>query len=188
MLAPRLRERAADRVRRAEWTEDELGQIVRIEKSGLFAGRMNVVAWLRLQSCCSTIGKQIGDRLADRFDTTLQRFNLLAALEPFPDGITMAQLSRAPIAGCENVTTIVGQLADRGMVNFRIVSKDFRTAIISLTDSGRAHLLMTTRAHDAWIKDLFAGMSAQEQVALCRTLGKLKLSIEAESGEREHWR
>ena len=51
--------------------------------------------WLRLLTCTNLIEAAIRKRLADHFDTTLPRFDLLAQLERSPDGMTLGDLSAA---------------------------------------------------------------------------------------------
>jgi hypothetical protein len=53
---------------------------------GELAGRSSVRLWLRLLSCAMAIEKTVQRRLAERFGTTLPRFDLLAALERKPEG------------------------------------------------------------------------------------------------------
>ena len=54
--------------------------------------------------------------LRARFATTLPRFDLMAALERAPDGLTMGELSRRLMVSGGNVTSIVGGLERDGLV------------------------------------------------------------------------
>ena len=54
--------------------------------------------------------------LRTRFATTLPRFDLMAALERAPDGLTMGELSRRLMVSGGNVTSIVAGLERDGLV------------------------------------------------------------------------
>src|SRR5690606_13847978 len=60
--------------------------------------------WLRLLTCSMTIEKRVRRRLAEQFDTTLPRFDVLAALDRNPKGLTMGQLSQALLVSGGNLT------------------------------------------------------------------------------------
>ena len=61
---------------------------------GALADRSSVRLWLRLLSCTMTIEKEVQRRFAAR-GATLPRFDVLAALDRNPEGLTMGALSRA---------------------------------------------------------------------------------------------
>jgi hypothetical protein len=50
--------------------------------------------WLRLYAATSVIEREMRRFLRTRFATTLPRFDLMAALERAPEGLTMGELSR----------------------------------------------------------------------------------------------
>ncbi len=66
--------------------------------------------WLRLLTCATTIEKKARAMLTLRFGTTLPRFDVLAALDRAPDGLTMSELSEHLLVSNGNVTAIVSRL------------------------------------------------------------------------------
>ena len=66
--------------------------------------------WLRLLTCTNLIEAGIRKRLAEDFDTTLPRFDLLAQLERAPKGMTLGDLSRRMMVTNGNVTGLVERL------------------------------------------------------------------------------
>ena len=50
--------------------------------------------WLRLYAATSVVEREMRRFLRQRFATTLPRFDLMAALERAPEGLTMGELSR----------------------------------------------------------------------------------------------
>jgi DNA-binding MarR family transcriptional regulator len=153
---------------------------IREKHDGALAGRTDVRVWLRLLSCSTIIEKRLRRRFTEQYDTTLPRFDVLAALERCPDGATMGELSRALLVSNGNVTALVRQLEEAGMVVSRPAPEDRRSSIVALTPRGRTHFAELAAAHHAWIKGMFAGMPRDDQAALYRLLATLKLSIGAE--------
>ena len=50
--------------------------------------------WLRLLSCTVRVENLVRARLRKHFETTLPRFDLMAQLERYPDGLRMSDLSK----------------------------------------------------------------------------------------------
>lgn len=158
---------------------------IREKHDGGMAGRGDVRVWLRLLSCSTIIEKRLRRRFVEQYDTTLPRFDVLAALEREPDGVTMGDLSRALLVSNGNVTALVRQLETQGYVVSRQAPDDRRSSIVALTPAGRAHFDELAAAHHGWIKGMFAGMDREEQAALYALLATLKASIAAEDQDEE---
>ncbi len=62
------------------------------------------------------IQAQLRENFRNEFDTTLPRFDLLAALSRFEGGLNMSEISGVLRASNGNVTGIVDQSADEGML------------------------------------------------------------------------
>ena len=139
--------------------------------------------WLRLLSCTMTIEKRVQRDLVDNFDTTLARFDVLAALDRHPDGLTMSALSQLMLVSNGNATQLVQKAARDGLVAVAPAPGDRRSSIVSLTPAGRANFDTLATAHRGWIGALFAGLDGDERVALDGLLGRLKSSIAAAAQE-----
>ena len=87
---------------------------LREKHEALGDGRNSVRLWLRLLSCAMIVEKRLKRRFADQFGTTLPRFDVLAALDRAPDGLTMGALSRALLVSNGNVTALVRTLVGDG--------------------------------------------------------------------------
>lgn len=144
---------------------------------GELADRSSVRVWLRLLSCTMAIEKIVQRRLAERFETTLPRFDVMAALERRPDGMAMGELSRALLVSNGNVTAIVRTLAKEGHVTIAPLPSDRRTQIVRLTRAGSTHFADLSRAHHDWIDGLLAGLGQEERETLYGALGHLKRSL-----------
>jgi DNA-binding MarR family transcriptional regulator len=133
--------------------------------------------WLRLLDCSSLIEKIVRARLAEGFDTTLPRFDVLAALERAPQGLQLGELSRWLKVSNGNVTGIVARLAAEGLIDRSVDANDGRVFRVSLTPAGRQAFLAMAAAHEGWINALFAGVSAADQGELLALLSRLQASV-----------
>ena len=158
--------------------------LLREKHDGQLDARASVRLWLRLLSCTMVVEKRVKRRLSDRFGTTLARFDILAALDRTPGGLTMGQLSRALLVSNGNVTALVQALTKDELVALVPSPSDRRASIVSLTPAGRAHFADLSRAHHDWIEAMFAGLSTPQRDTLFDLLGALKLSIAMDKEER----
>ena len=130
--------------------------------------------WLRLLTCTQLIEKQVRSHLRAQFDTTLPRFDLMAQLERAPDGMKMKELSRRMMVTSGNITGITDQLEAEGLVERAEVEGDRRAYLVRLTPKGRQQFNAMAQAHEAWIVDAFASLSARDIQTLHALLGKVK--------------
>jgi Transcriptional regulators len=140
--------------------------------------------WLRLLTCCNLIEAQIRSRLRTEFDTTLPRFDLMAQLDRAPDGMKMGELSRRMMVTNGNITGIADQLEKEGLVMRTRSDTDRRSSLLRLTPRGKRAFTRMARAHEQWVKELFAGLSDDGRNRLYQALGELKLGIVARPGRR----
>jgi DNA-binding MarR family transcriptional regulator len=138
--------------------------------------------WLRLLTCTQLIERRVRSQLRSRFATTLPRFDLMAQLERYPEGLTMGALSRHLMVTGGNITAIVDQLAAEGLVERLAEPGDRRAFCVRLTRAGERSFAEMARAHEEWVVELLAGLSRKEHEELLKLLAKLKSSaVEAES-------
>lgn len=138
--------------------------------------------WLRLLDCSGLVEKIVRARLAERFDTTLPRFDVLAALERAPEGLQLGELSRWLKVSNGNVTGIVARLVAEGLIVRTVDANDGRVFRVALTAEGRDAFLAMAAAHEGWINGLFAGMDAAEQGDLLALLTRLQASVAERAG------
>ena len=130
--------------------------------------------WLRLLTCTQLIENRVRTDLREKFEMTLPRFDLMAQLERAPDGLKMNELSRRMMVTGGNITGITDQLVQEDLVERIQVPGDRRAYRVRLTPKGRDQFTLMAHAHEAWIVEAFAGLSAREVASLHRTLGKVK--------------
>lgn len=149
---------------------------IREKHDGALGDGSSVRLWLRLLSCTMAIEKDVQRRFAAR-GTTLARFDLLAALDRHPEGMTMGALSRALLVSNGNVTQLVQKLTKDGQVAIAPSPADRRASIVRLTPQGQAEFVGLAAAHHDWVDGLLGGMDAASRKTLYRALGALKRSI-----------
>jgi len=130
--------------------------------------------WLRLLTCTQLIERQVRSRLREQFGSTLPRFDLMAQLERYPEGLKMNELSRLLMVTGGNVTAIVDQLETEGLVERLDEPADRRAFRIRLTRAGERSFAEMARAHEEWVVELLAGLSRREHEDLLKLLAKLK--------------
>jgi DNA-binding MarR family transcriptional regulator len=143
-------------------------------------GPMDVRVWLRLLSCAMTIEKRLRRKFADEFQTTLPRFDIMAMLDRHPEGQTMGELSRALLVSNGNVTAVVKQLQEQGLVISTLDPADRRSSIVCLSPAGKDRFDILAQAHHNWIHAAFADFPADKQKQLFELLADLKTSIAKE--------
>lgn len=139
--------------------------------------KLELRLWLRLLATTTLVEREIRSRLAERFDVTLPRFDLLAQLEKAPEGLTLGDISRRMMVTNGNVTGLVARAVAQGLVARRRDKSDGRSQRVSLTDKGRETFAAMAREHAAWVHDLLAGLTAEEREALMALLATTKDSV-----------
>jgi DNA-binding MarR family transcriptional regulator len=157
---------------------------LREKYDGVLRGPMttSLRLWLRLLSCTMTIEKAAQRLLAERFGTTLPRFDVLAALDHH-DGLTMGELSREILVSNGNVTAVVRQLQRQLLVDVRASQADRRISIVTLTADGRRHFAELATAYQQWVGELLDAIADDDQRELFDLLAEVKSSIETVEAE-----
>lgn len=149
---------------------------IREKHDGALGDRSSVRLWLRLLSCTMAIEKDVQRRFGLQ-GATLARFDVLAALDRHPEGMTKGALSRALLVSNGNVTQLVQKLVKDRLVRIASSPADRRASIVRMTAKGRADFADLAAAHHDWIDGLLAGMDAATRETLYQALGALKRSI-----------
>jgi len=128
----------------------------------LSASKEKLRLWIRLLRASRIIEGELRERLGREFDTTLPRFDVMAALYRTPDGMLMSDLSRFLLVSNGNVTGIVDRLVGEGLVLRGQRNGDRRTSIVRLTRDGRDCFKTMAAAHERWVGELLAGVTKSD--------------------------
>ena len=136
--------------------------------------RARLRLWLRLLRTTRAVERELRERLAAAFDTTLPRFDVMAALDRKPEGMMMSELSRFLLVSNGNVTGIVERLVADGLVTRTARDGDRRAAIVRLSENGRSAFAAMAAANARWIDELLGGVSPTEAQQLSAILGSFR--------------
>ena len=135
--------------------------------------------WLRLLTCTTLLEGEIRARLRRDFDTTLPRFDLMAALDRASGGMTLGDISRRMMVSNGNVTGLAARLEAEGLVERRTRPGDRRAQLLRLTAKGRREFARQSAAHENWVAELLGGLEPEERATLFRLLGRTKALVRA---------
>jgi DNA-binding MarR family transcriptional regulator len=140
--------------------------------------RQSLKLWLRMLSCTVRIENEVRSRLRETFGITLPRFDLMAQLERYPDGLRMGELSRRLMVTGGNVTGITDLLEKEGLVVRVPDPHDRRAYAVKLTEAGRGAFAGMAVVHERWIQELLQDIPAADKATLIDLLSKLKLHLD----------
>lgn len=130
--------------------------------------------WLRMLSCTVKIENEIRTRLRATFGITLPRFDLMAQLERYPQGLRMGELSKRMMVTGGNITGITDQLEQEKLVVRVPDPKDGRAYSVKLTVAGRRAFTEMAVVHEGWIAELLQDMSGADKGQLIDLLSQMK--------------
>ena len=129
--------------------------------------------WLRLLDRNREILGRLRGSLRTEFDTTLPRFDVMATLDRYRDGLRMSHLSAHLKVSNGNVTGIVESLIQEGLVTRRVDSHDKRATTVRLMRHGIESFAAMARAHERWIDTMFTELDSNALDQLSSLLDQL---------------
>jgi DNA-binding MarR family transcriptional regulator len=112
---------------------------------------------------------------------TPQQWNVLLALARGDDPVTLAGLGRRLSVSKQNMTGMVGRLAQLNLVQREEDPLDLRSSRVRLARRGRNLVERLTPAYEAWLAQLAAGLTPVETRSLVSALTKLAAAMHDES-------
>jgi DNA-binding MarR family transcriptional regulator len=146
------------------------------------AARERVRLWLRLLAATNEMERALRRRLRAEFDTTLPRFDVMAALGRAPEGLSMSELSRRLMVSNGNTTVLVGALEKEGRVRRSVSPSDRRSFTVELTESGREDFARMADVHAGWVCELLEGLDEAPAAQLSGLLHDARLVIAERAG------
>jgi DNA-binding MarR family transcriptional regulator len=133
--------------------------------------------WLRMLASTTQIEAEIRRRLRERFGISLARFDYMAQLYRYKDGLKMRVLSRYLMVTGGNVTGLTDELEREGMVARAPSPDDRRAWIVSLTPAGRRTFETMASEHEQWILEMFSGLDMKTVKQMHSQLGLLRVHV-----------
>jgi DNA-binding MarR family transcriptional regulator len=144
------------------------------------ASKERLRLWLRFLKASSTIEATLRENLRQEFATTLPRFDLMAALSRYDEGLKMSQLSEVLRVSNGNVTGIVDRLSNDGFLVRVPVPGDRRASLVRLTKRGQEEFQKQAGAHEIWVNDMLSAFSPDAARDITRRLEQLEASLQKE--------
>ena len=130
--------------------------------------------WIRLLGVTRATESELREFLRVKHDTTLPRFDVMAALYRRRDGVTMSELSRMLLVSNGNATTVVDRLEKDGLVRRTPSETDRRTIFVALTADGLAQFEGLAAEHEAEVSRVFGGLSEDDLDVLTDILKRMR--------------
>lgn len=138
--------------------------------------------WIRLLRLTRTAEADLRDFLRREHETTLPRFDVMAALYRRREALTMSELSRLLLVSNGNATAVVDRLEKDGLAQRTPAPNDRRTVHVALTETGLKAFEAMAQGHEARIDALFAGLGADDLDALRDILQRALAHQQPETG------
>ena len=119
-------------------------------------------AWLRILRLVRGAENQLREFLRVRFDTTLPRFDVAAALYRQNKPMKMSDLSSFLLVSNGNATTVVNRLELEGKVQRFASESDKRVVLVELTKEGRIWFREIAQAHEEEVNKIFSGLESDD--------------------------
>ncbi|MEE9313964.1 MAG: MarR family transcriptional regulator [Rhizobiaceae bacterium] len=139
--------------------------------------------WLKMLKTTRGIENELRRKLQQKFDTTLPRFDVMAALYRSETGMNMSALSKALMVSNGNVTGIVERLVSEGLLLRLQGKEDRRVMLIRLTIKGQELFEKMAIEHRVWVDQLFSQFDFDDTKELMDSFEKIQES-ELSSNEK----
>ncbi|ASJ73008.1 MarR family winged helix-turn-helix transcriptional regulator [Granulosicoccus antarcticus] len=137
------------------------------------AAKTRLRLWLKLLKLSRQIEGELRENFRVEFKTTLPRFDVMAALYRFPEGLRMNELSEALRVSNGNVTGIVDRLVNDSLVTRVAVPGDRRVLRVKLTASGKKEFLQQALQHEGWVDSLLGNVSGDDAELMMELVDKV---------------
>ena len=141
--------------------------------------------WIRLLGVTRRAENSLREFLRIHHDTTLPRFDVMAALWRRREGVTMSELSRMLLVSNGNATAVMDRLEKDGLAKRSQSLTDRRTVYVALTEEGLRQFEGLAADHEAEVNRLFGHLTEADLDALTEILRRAAERGTAERGAAE---
>jgi len=129
--------------------------------------------WVRMLRATKLIENEVREHLRVEFDTTLPRFDVMAALDRSNEGLRMSELSQELMVSNGNVTGIIDRLVNDGFVERIAIEGDRRSTKVCLTADGRTFFGELAASHEACVNNLFDDVNYDDAAGIITRLERV---------------
>lgn len=132
------------------------------------------IAWLALVGCFSSIERVLMKHFAQKYNSSLPRYDVLTALSLHRDGLTMGDLADLLMVTKGNITGVVRRLQQEKLVLKKTSSSDRRVHRVKISAKGVRLWDQMHADYDSMISALMSGQSETQIQALMTTLRRTR--------------
>lgn len=138
--------------------------------------------WIRLLRMTRATENHLREYLRVNHDTTLPRFDVMAALHRAHGPMKMSELSRQLLVSNGNATAVVERLEKEGLARRVPGEGDRRVVLAELTEKGREVFEAQATEHRGEVDRLFAMLGHEELDALRDILHRVEEASDGQTG------
>lgn len=151
-------------------------------------GQIETRLWLQLLSLHGEIFASLNSMLSSEFGLSLAKFDVLAQLDRYPDGLALGQLSQNLKVSGGNVSGLVQRLLADDLISKAMSSEDRRSFIVRLTPKGAALFRKAADIHKRHLSKRLENIPAQELDGALAVLRSLSQKIRTETKKQSRKR
>lgn len=149
-------------------------------------GQIETRLWLQLLSLHGEFFASLNSVLSSEFGLSLAKFDVLAQLDRYRDGLALGQLSQNLKVSGGNVSGLVQRLLADDLISKEMSSEDRRSFIVRLTPKGDALFRKSAEIHKKHLGKRFENVPVQELDNALNVLRSLSSKIRTESKKQSH--
>ena len=139
--------------------------------------------WLCMLSLEAGIFARLNRALGSQCGLSVAKFDVLAQLDRFGEGLSLGKLSHNLKVTGSNVSGLVRRLSADGLITREMSSTDRRSFVVRLTPKGKAAFNIARRLHQKELSECFENVPASERQAALEALQSLSAHIGRRSAE-----
>jgi len=128
---------------------------------------------------------ELRERFRLQFETTLSRFDVMAALARHEDGLKMSALGGLLRVSNGNVTVVVQRLEKDGLLIRTPLAGDRRAMLVRLSERGKIAFIEQAQEHEKWITELLREIPDEEATLIEQGLSNVALKTNVNVAEKE---
>ena len=141
--------------------------------------------WLRLLSTARGVEAELRERFRVQFETTLSRFDVMAALARHEDGLKMSALGGLLRVSNGNVTVVVQRLEKDGLLVRSPLAGDRRAMLVRLSERGKIAFIEQAQEHEKWITELLHEIPEEDATLIEQGLSNVAFRTNVNVAEEE---
>lgn len=140
--------------------------------------------WLQILNLENTIFSRLNNALSTRFGLSVAKFEFLAQVDRYPEGVTLGEISKNLKVTSGNVSGLVRRLLADKLITKTMSAADRRSFIVQFTPLGRDMFDKANALHAAKLAECFAGLPGEELDTLLARLKGLATHVQGQADEQ----